>query len=50
ACMSSKIVITMQKGVRWIGWKVSEEEWVKLNMDGCFCSRVVGSAGGFEAF
>jgi hypothetical protein len=34
ACMENKSFNTIQKGVRWIGWKAPEEGWVKLNTDG----------------
>ncbi|GAU26489.1 hypothetical protein TSUD_361220 [Trifolium subterraneum] len=34
ACMDRKPVNTIQKRLQWIGWKVPEEGWVKLNTDG----------------
>jgi hypothetical protein len=32
--MENKPLNTIQKVVRWIGWKAPEEGWVKLNTDG----------------
>ncbi|MCI65318.1 hypothetical protein A2U01_0086576, partial [Trifolium medium] len=34
ACMESKTVTMVHKDICWIGWKVPEEGWVKVNTDG----------------
>ncbi|CAJ2663874.1 unnamed protein product, partial [Trifolium pratense] len=46
ACMELKHVNTIQKGVCWIGWKVPEEGWVKLNTDGASKGEGLSGCGG----
>ena len=44
--MENKPLNTIQKVVRWIGWKAPEEGWVKLNTDGASKGKGLSGCGG----
>ncbi|PNX61102.1 ribonuclease H, partial [Trifolium pratense] len=46
ACMVSQSGLTRQKEVSWIGWKVPEEGWVKVNIDGASKGERLAGCGG----